>query len=122
MSRMSDVEQSTGREGQAPQPEASAVPESVRAVHDGDAADPAFGGELSVFPARSKSAGTLDLAVATDEPEQLIRYLAIAAREQIGFSDNDAKWKVLLGHFTKANEELAALNQPRARKPVAPDA
>ena len=101
---------------------ASAVPESVRAVHDGDAADPAFGGELSVFPGGASATRTLDLAVLNNEPEQLIRYLAIAAREQIGFSDNDAKWKVLLGHFTKANEELAALNQPRARKPVAPDA
>ena len=120
MSRMSDVEQSTGREDEGRGTAASAVPESVRAVHDGDAADPAFGGELSVFPARSKSAGTLDLAVATDEPEQLIRYLAIAAREHIGFSENDAKWKILLGHFAQAAKELEKLNEPSRRGVTAP--
>ena len=99
---------------------ASAVPESVRAVHDGDAADPAFSDELPVFPARSKSAGTLDLAVATDEPEQLVRYLVMAAQEHIGFSEHDAKWKILLGHFAQAAKELEKLNEPSRRGATAP--
>ena len=59
------IGQSTGREDEARDPEASAVPESVRAVHDeGHAADPTFGDELPLSPAQSKSAGTIDLAIA----------------------------------------------------------
>lgn len=103
-------------EGQVGQSGASAVPESVKHLHEpGHAADPTFGDELPVFPPSSKSAGTLDLAVAADEPEQLVRYLIMAAQEHIGFSENESKWKILLGHFAQAAKELEKLNEPSRR-------
>lgn len=108
--------ESEGREDEAGSAAASAVPESVKHLHEpGHAADPTFGDELPVFPSQSKSAGTLDLAVATDEPEQLVRYLIMAAQEHIGFSENEPKWKILLGHFAQAAKELEKLNEPSRR-------
>ena len=58
---------------------------------------------------------SLDLAAALDEPEQLIRHLIAAAQEHFGASENEAKWKVVLGHASKASEELERLNQPSSR-------
>ena len=110
-------EQESG-EGQAPQPEASAVPESIRAVHEQgrDSADPAFGDELSLFPGQSKSTGTLDLAAVNDEPEQLVRNLIVAANEWIDSSENSDKWKVILGHLAAAQKELDRLNEPASHR------
>ena len=108
--------ESTGREDEV-RAGASAVPESVRAVHDGDAGDPSFSDELPVFPARSKSAGTLDLAVATDEPEQLVRYLVMAAQEHIGFSENTEKWKIVLGSPRQSAGRARSTQRPKGSKP-----
>lgn len=90
---------------------AGPVPEGSAGV-EGSAADSAYGDELPPFPPGRKSAGTLDLAAANDEPTQLIRMLIVAAHEHIDESENSDQWKVLLGHFERANNELARLQAP----------
>ena len=90
----------------------SAVPESVRAVHDeGHAADPTFGDELPLSPAQSKSAGTIDLAIAADEPEQVIRYLIVAAQEWIDASENTEKWKAIIAQLAVLAETARAIER-----------
>ena len=104
-------------EGQSRDPEAGALPEGAR-LDQGSGPGAAQRDELSSFRGRAKSAGdlSLDLACAMDEPEQLVRSLMLAAHEQIGFSLNEAKWKVILGHVSKASEELEKLNEPASHR------
>ena len=122
MSRMSDVEQSTGREDEARGSSASAVPESVRAVHESgrDSGDPAFGDELPLSPAQSKSAGTIDLAIAADEPEQAVRYLVVAAQEWIDASENTEKWKAVIAQLAVLQKQLERLNEPASHRGAKP--
>ena len=88
------------------------MPESVRAVHDeGHAADPTFGDELPLSPAQSKSAGTIDLAIAADEPEQVIRYLIVAAQEWIDASENTEKWKAIIAQLAVLAETARAIER-----------
>jgi hypothetical protein len=102
-------------EGQAGPTKIGTVPEG--AEYDAEfAADPPFSDRLSALRSRRESAGALDLAAALDEPEQLIRYLVIAAQEHIGFSQNEAKWKVILGHAAQAAKELERLNEPTSHR------
>lgn len=110
--------ESEGREDEPRDAVAGAVPESVRTLHEpGEHTTyTELGDELPVFPRGSKSAGTLDLAAMNNEPEQLVRYLIIAAQEWIGFSDNDGKWKVILGHLAAAAKELEKLNAPASHR------
>ena len=114
---MSTLGESEGRENEARESEPSAVPESVRAVHDeGHAGDPTFGDELPLSPAQSKSAGTIDLAIAADEPEQVIRYLIVAAQEWIDASENTEKWKAIIAQLAVLQKQLERLNEPSRRK------
>jgi hypothetical protein len=109
--------ESTGRENEARESEPSAVPESVRAVHnEGHAGDPTFGDELPLSPAQSKSAGTIDLAISADEPEQVIRYLIVAANEWIDASENTEKWKAIIAQLAVLQKQLERLNEPSRRK------
>jgi hypothetical protein len=109
--------ESEGREDEIGDTDSSAVPESVRAVHEqGDAPDPSFSDRLSSFSSRRESTGALDLAAALDEPEQLIRYLIIACQEHVGYSQNSAKWMVILGHLARATMELEKLNEPASHR------
>ena len=88
------------------------MPESVRAVHDeGHAGDPTFGDELPLSPAQSKSAGTIDLAIAADEPEQVIRYLIVAAQEWIDASENTEKWKAIIAQLAVLAETTRAIER-----------
>jgi hypothetical protein len=113
--------ESEGRENEDRDAVAGAVPESVRTLHEPgrDTTYTELGDELPLLRSRRESAGALDLAASLDEPEQLIRHLIVAAQEHIGFSENEAKWKVVLGHAAAAAKELEKLNQPGARRPVA---
>ena len=114
--------ESTGREDEARESGASAVPESVRAVHEQgrDSADPTFGDELPLSPAQSKSAGTIDLAIAADEPEQVIRYLIIAAQEWIDASENTEKWKAIIAQLAVLQKQLERLNAPASHRGAKP--
>jgi hypothetical protein len=115
------LEQSTGRENESRESEPSAVPESVRAVHDeGHAGDPTFGDELPLSPAQSKSAGTIDLAIAADEPEQVIRYLIVAAQEWIDASENTEKWKAIIAQLAVLQKQLERLNAPASHRSAKP--
>ena len=122
MQAMSTLGESTGREDEDRQPEASAVPESVRAVHESgrDSADPAFGDELPLSPAQSKSAGTIDLAIAADEPEQVIRYLIVAANEWLDASENHEKWKAIIAQLAVLQKQLERLNEPASHRGAKP--
>ena len=113
---MSGVEQPEGGTNEARDAEAGAVPNNA-AMAEGSAADLTYGDELSTLQSKRKSTGdmSLDLAAALDEPEQLVRHLIMAANEHIGFSENEAKWKVVLGHAAAAAKELEKLNEPRRR-------
>lgn len=97
-----------------------ALSEGAAMAGTDDSADSPFGDRVPPLRGRPSAAGTLDLAAALDEPEQLIRYLIVAAQEHIGFSENSDKWKILLGHVASAAKELEKLNQPRPRSAVAP--
>ena len=113
--------ESTGRENEDRQPEASAVPESVRAVHDeGHAGDFSFSGELQALQPRGQSTGTLDLAAAADEPEQLVRYLIVAANEWIGASENTEKWKAIVAQLAVLQKQLERLNEPASHRSAKP--
>ena len=113
------MEQSESGTGQVQQPEASAVPEGARAS-EGSAADPTFGDELPLSPAQSKSAGTLDLAIAADEPEQVIRYLIVAAQEWINASENTEKWKAIIAQLAVLQKQLERLNAPASHRGAKP--
>ena len=114
--------ESEGRENEGRQSEASAVPESVRTVHDeGHAGDFSFSGELQALQPRGQSTGTIDLAIAADEPEQVIRYLIVAANEWIDASENTEKWKAIIAQLAVLQKQLERLNAPashRGAKPV----
>lgn len=105
------MDESEGRENENGDVAAGPVSEGV-AASEGHSADPAYSDELPPFPASRKSAGALDLAAANDEPTQFIRMLIVAAHEHVGESEHDAEWKVLLGHFERANNELARMQEP----------
>jgi hypothetical protein len=88
------------------------------AMVEGSAADPAPRKSVPAFRARGGAAGdlSLDLAAAADEPEQLVRMLIVAATEHINYSENEEKWKVILGHLDKASKELERLNMPMSHR------
>ena len=111
--------ESTGRENEARESEPSAVPEGARAS-EGSAADPTFGDELPLSPAQSKSAGTIDLAIAADEPEQVIRYLIVAAQEWINASENTEKWKAIIAQLCVLQKQLERLNAPASHRGAKP--
>jgi hypothetical protein len=81
-------------------------------VDEGLPPDPTFGERVPLLHERRRATGDLDLAAAMDEPEQLVRLLIVAAQEHIGFSLNEAKWKIVLGHAAQASKELEKLNEP----------
>ena len=118
---MSTLGESEGRENEARESDASAVPESVRAVHDeGHAGDSTFGDELPLSPSQSKSAGTIDLAVSLDEPEQVIRMLIVAANEWIDASENTEKWKAIIAQLAVLQKQLERLNAPASHRGAKP--
>ena len=121
MPRMSGVVKPTWREDEGGEPEASAVPESVRSVHDeGHAADPTFGDELQTFRPRRESTGSIDLACVADEPEQAIRMLIAAAREWINASENTEKWQAVVAQLAVLQKQLERLNEPSSHRGVKP--
>lgn len=85
-------------------------------IGDTDAGPAPEGAELKLSPPNRKSAGSLDLAAANDEPTQLIRMLIVAAREHVGESEHNAEWKALLGHFEKADKEIARMQDPSHKR------
>ena len=96
---------------------AGALPEGHAADGSGYDTDPSQRQRVPPLPGQPRAAGdmSLDMAAALDEPEQLVRHLVIAAQEHIGASENEAKWKVVLGHASAATKELERVNQPRSR-------
>ena len=101
--------QSEGREDEPRDSEGGAVPEGA-AVDEGSAADPTQRDRLPPLPGRPKSAGdmSLDLAASLDEPEQLVRMLGFAANEHVGYSENSAKWAIVLKHSLAASSGIGA--------------
>ena len=61
------------------------------------------------------------MAIAADEPEQVIRYLIVAANEWIDASENTEKWKAIIAQLAVLQKQLDRLNEPashRSAKPV----
>jgi hypothetical protein len=114
---MSGVEKSTGGTDEPRDSEGGAVPESA-AVDEGSAADPAQRDRVPPLPDRASAAGdmSLDLAASLDEPEQLVRMLGFAANEHVGYSENSAKWSIVLKHSLAAGRELEQMNAPASRR------
>jgi hypothetical protein len=109
--------ESEGREDEIGDTDAGPVPEGFGSP-DGPAGGAARRDRLSSLRGRTQPTGdmSLDLAAALDEPEQLVRHLIIAAQDHVGYSENEAKWKVVLGHAASAAKELEKLNEPASHR------
>ena len=93
------------------------MPEGAE-VDTGSAANSARRERVPPLPGRPKSSGdmSLDLAASLDEPEQLVRMLGFAANEHVGYSENSAKWSIVLKHSLAASRELEQMNAPASHR------
>ena len=102
-----------GRAGPEGASEAGALPEGFDNDAGGSSASSREG--VPTFSPGRKSAGSLDLAVATDEPFLLIKMLVVAAQDTVDFSERSEEWKILLGYFHRAMLEVERAQEPPAR-------
>jgi hypothetical protein len=103
-----------GREGQAGPLETSPLPEGA-AKPEGSAADPAQRVGVPPFRGSATSAGSLDVLVSLDEPEQLIRELKAIAES---YPKSDERWEGVRRLCERAEEYFAHINQPKANRPT----
>jgi hypothetical protein len=103
-----------GREGQAGPAEGGALPEGA-AKPEGPATDSAQRDRVPPFRGQSQSAGSLDVLVSLDEPEQLIRELKSIAES---YPKTDERWEGIRRLCERAEEYFQHINQPKANRPT----
>lgn len=90
------------------------MPEDA-AAHEKPADDPVSGESVPPFRGGAQPTGDLDLLVALDEPEQLIRELKRLAGER----GRDQRWDGIVKMCERAEEYFEHLNRPKANRPQA---
>jgi hypothetical protein len=109
-----------GRADEGGVSETGALPEGA-AIAGRGSADPPQRVDMPAFPTQPRGSAdlnrqSLDMTMALDEPEQLVRELLDRALEQQRESVNPKAWKVLIGHFHAAGVELERMNELPAKR------